>query len=349
MFRLVSFKSLQAGFFGALLGAGACSITAATALYSGEVSAWNSSASQPAVKGYQIGRAVTAEEIEGWDIDVRPDGLGLPPGEGSVEDGEEIYEMKCAACHGAFGEGEKRWPKLAGGQGTLTDERPDKTVGSYWPYASTLWDYIHRAMPFNAPQSLTDKEVYALTAYVLNLNDIVDDEFVLNQDNLADIEMPNRDGFFVDTRPDVKNDRCMKGCRKADSIVVRHVISGITPTVHFQEGGSDGVAYQEESDKHVSLSDLSEREVVGSKIYEAACSACHSSGLAGAPTQGDANAWGPRIRQGNDRLYQHAINGYAGENGYMPAKGGQMHLTDEDVRMAVDFLIEAGRKSVAQK
>ena len=91
---------------------------------------------------YNLGSDVTAQVVAGWDIDVRPDGLGLPAGEGSVEDGEQLYEDKCATCHGVFGEGAGRWPKLAGGEGTLTDARPDKTVGSYWPYASTLFDYI---------------------------------------------------------------------------------------------------------------------------------------------------------------------------------------------------------------
>ncbi len=125
------------------------------------------------VGAYGIGTPATAGETAGWDIDIRPDGKGLPPGSGSVEDGEMMYEEQCASCHGSFGEGVGRYPVLSGGEGTLTAERPEKTVGSYWPYASTLWDYIHRAMPFPQPQSLTDEEVYAITAYVLYLNDLV--------------------------------------------------------------------------------------------------------------------------------------------------------------------------------
>ncbi len=134
---------------------------------------------------YSIGKTAEPEVIAGWDIDVRPDGQGLPDGSGSVEDGEELFEEKCSMCHGSFGEGEGQWPKLAGGEGSLTEARPTKTVGSFWPYASTLWDYINRAMPFPAPQSLKADEVYAITAYVLNMNEIVDDEFVLTKDNFS--------------------------------------------------------------------------------------------------------------------------------------------------------------------
>ncbi len=172
------------------------------------------------VGGYGIGTPATAEEIAGWDIDIRPDGKGLPPGSGSVEDGEMMYEEKCASCHGSFGEGVGRYPVLSGGEGTLTDERPEKTVGSYWPYASTLWDYIHRSMPFPQPQSLTDEEVYAITAYVLYLNDLVEDDFVLTADNLASIEMPNKDGFFFDDRPDTSNTGCMKNCKDPASVKI---------------------------------------------------------------------------------------------------------------------------------
>ena len=172
------------------------------------------------VGGYGIGSPATASEIAGWDIDIRPDGKGLPAGSGSVEDGEMMYEEKCASCHGSFGEGVGRYPVLSGGEGTLTEERPDKTVGSFWPYASTLWDYIHRAMPFVQPQSMTDEEVYAITAYVLYLNDLVEDDFVLTADNLASIEMPNKDGFFFDDRPDTSNTACMKNCKDPASVKI---------------------------------------------------------------------------------------------------------------------------------
>ena len=159
-----------------------------------------------------IGSTATPEMIAGWDIDIRPDGTGLPAGEGSVAEGEGLYEAKCASCHGLFGEGAGRWPVLAGGEGTLDTAHPEKTVGSYWPYASTLWDYIHRAMPYPAPQSLTDDEVYSISAYVLYLNDIVDDDFVANKETFAQVKMPNEPNFYIDDRPDVKNERCFKNC-----------------------------------------------------------------------------------------------------------------------------------------
>ena len=135
---------------------------------------------------FSLGREATADEIAAWDIDVRPDGLGLPVGSGSVTDGDEIFAEQCASCHGDFGEGVDRWPVLAGGQGTLTDERPEKTIGSYWPYLSTVYDYIHRAMPFGYAQSLEPDQIYAIVAYLLYMNDVVtDDEFVLSNENFT--------------------------------------------------------------------------------------------------------------------------------------------------------------------
>lgn len=177
---------------------------------------------------YGFGEPATPAMIAGWDIDVRPDGQGLPPGSGSVADGESLYDAQCAACHGTFGEGAERWPPVAGGFGTLARERPEKTVGSFWPYASTLWDYVHRAMPYFAPQSLSDDEVYAVVAYVLYLNELVVDDFVLTRENLPDIEMPNRDGFVADPRPDVGNVACMEKCVDPASITITR---GAAPTV----------------------------------------------------------------------------------------------------------------------
>ena len=187
-----------------------------------------------------IGSTATAEMIAGWDIDIRPDGTGLPEGQGSVADGEGLYEAQCASCHGLFGEGEGRWPVLAGGEGTLDTLHPEKTVGSYWPYASTLWDYIHRAMPYTAPQSLTDNEVYAISAYVLYLNDIVDENFVATKESFAQVKMPNEPNFYIDNRPDVQNTRCMKDCADPSQFEIVTTINGVTPTGHFKE--DSGVA-----------------------------------------------------------------------------------------------------------
>lgn len=141
-----------------------------------------------------LGQTPGAAQIRGWDIDVRADGTGLPPGRGSVAQGQAIYAARCQACHGANGE-KGTAPRLAGGQGTLATKAPVLTVGSYWPYATTLYDYIHRAMPLDSPQSLTPDEVYAVTAYTLHLNGIVKSDAVLDAAALAAVRMPNQDGF----------------------------------------------------------------------------------------------------------------------------------------------------------
>ncbi len=167
-----------------------------------------------AVDRLGIGSPVDGKTLAGWDIDVRPDGQGLPAGQGSAVDGEELYLEKCAACHGEFGEGAGRYPVLMGGYETLTTADPEKTVGSYWPYATTLFDYIRRAMPFGDAQSLSAKETYALSAYILFMNDIVTEDAVLDGAGLAAIKMPNRDGFIgPDPRPDVLRKACMKDCK----------------------------------------------------------------------------------------------------------------------------------------
>jgi mono/diheme cytochrome c family protein len=144
---------------------------------------------------YGIGKTATPAEIAGWNIDIAPTGAGLPPGHGSVGDGARIYADKCAACHGADGLG-KPMPALAGGAGTMGSAKPEKTVGSFWPYATTLYDYIHRAMPFNAPQTLAPDEVYAVSAYVLYLNHLVPEDAVLDATSLPAVVMPER-GKFV--------------------------------------------------------------------------------------------------------------------------------------------------------
>ena len=167
---------------------------------------------------YGFGRAPTAAEVNGWDIDVRPDGTGLPDGRGSVADGQRIYDEKCASCHGTFGESNDYMP-IAGGVGTLASDQPIRTTGSKLNYATTLFDYIRRAMPFNAPKSLSNDEVYALTAYVLNLNDIVPGDTVLDRRSLVALKMPNRDGFTTqhgfmrrDGKPDTHATACMNDC-----------------------------------------------------------------------------------------------------------------------------------------
>jgi mono/diheme cytochrome c family protein len=182
---------------------------------------------------YSIGQPATPEQIAGWDIDVRPDGQGAPAGKGSVKAGEKIYLEKCAACHGEFGESAGRWPQLAQGKGTLASHDPVKTVGSYYPYLSSVFDYIRRAMPFGDAQSLSNDELYAVTAYVLNLNDIVDDNFVLSRETWQKVKMPNHAGFFDDDRHTAEKSfwarPCMKDCVPPVKITGRAAIIDVTP------------------------------------------------------------------------------------------------------------------------
>lgn len=158
---------------------------------------------------FGFGSTPTATEIAAIDIDAMPDGRGLPAGSGSVKAGETVYMERCAACHGENLEGVKGTggAALIGGRGSIGTPKTKKTVESYWPYASTLFDYVRRAMPFNEPGSLTTDEVYAVSAFVLAKGKIVAEDAVMNADTLAKVEMPNKDGFIADPRPDVFNYR----------------------------------------------------------------------------------------------------------------------------------------------
>ena len=159
-----------------------------------------------------IGRAPTAEEIRAWDIDISPDGAGLPDGGGSVEQGKTLFAQRCAACHGAAGEGTTA-DMLVGG-GTLAAKSAQRTIGSYWPFATTVFDYVRRAMPLDKPGSLTADEVYALSAWLLHANGIVGADAVMNAQTLPAVRMPNRDGFIAaDTKPDFIAGRCMQDCK----------------------------------------------------------------------------------------------------------------------------------------
>lgn len=216
----------------------------------GEAVAVASSPEAPAPSregGFALGREALPEEVAAWDIDVRPDGQGLPEGSGDVWTGEEIFIAKCASCHGDFGEGAGRWPELAGGFGTLDGDDPVKTIGSFWPHLSTVVDYVHRAMPFGEAQSLTADEVYAITAYLLYLNEIVADDFVLSPETFASVQMPNAEGFFDDDRDAVEVaqfsvEPCMEGCKENVTITMRAAVLDVTP----DDGGEPAEATAEE-------------------------------------------------------------------------------------------------------
>lgn len=153
---------------------------------------------------YGFGSPALADQIAGWDIDIKPDGTGLPKGSATVAQGKDLFAKYGAPFHGANGEGTDAAPRLVGGVGSLNSDKPVQTVGSYWPYATTIFDYIRRAMPASAPQSLTVDEYYGLTAWVLWANGIIPEDAVIDQDSLPRVIMPNRDGFTSpDPRPDV--------------------------------------------------------------------------------------------------------------------------------------------------
>ncbi|MBV8503936.1 MAG: cytochrome c [Paucibacter sp.] len=165
---------------------------------------------------YGIGQTVSPAQLRPWDIDVAPDGRNLPRGSGTVAQGKAIYMAQCASCHGEQGQG-GLGDKLVGGAGTLATSTPVKTVGSFWPYATTLFDYVRRAMPLNSPQSLSDTEVYAVSGYVLHLNGLLSEGAVVDAKVLTDLKMPNRNGFVGDPRPDVHSASCLRECPTAEA------------------------------------------------------------------------------------------------------------------------------------
>jgi cytochrome c len=154
-------------------------------------------ASAVAVESPSLGRLATPEEIAPWDISIGPDGVGLPSGSGTPKQGEAVYAAKCVMCHGEKGAGKPN-DQLVGGQGTLAGDAPAvKTVGSFWPYATTIFDYVRRAMPYDQSKSLSNDEVYAVVAYILNLNGVIAENDTMDQQTLHKVKMPNRDGFVT--------------------------------------------------------------------------------------------------------------------------------------------------------
>ena len=311
------------------------------------------------------GRVPTKDEYNAWNSDVQAAHLAetLPEGEGSVADGEEIYEAKCVMCHGDFGSGGGGYPALSKGNAydmyeTLGYQRlepdsdgPKRFFGSYWAEASTLWWYIKDAMPHPATDTLTDDEVYALVAYILNVNEMkvgdeeVDDEFVLNKEKFMKIEMPakknyvpvidgpngpenvrkfysNPDNFgAVKVKPE---DRCMTNCQEP-TVKVATISVGI-------------------SDFHPPLSakrDLPKEEGASSFDAKAAyaenCAMCHDTGAAPAP--GDKGAWSGIIAQGMDTVYKNGLNG---TDAGMPAKGGSS-LSEKNFKLVVDYIVNQSK------
>jgi len=254
---------------------------------------------------YNLGRMALPEEIAAWDLDVMPDGTGLPEGSGDVWTGEEVFIEKCAVCHGDFAEGVGNWPSLAGGDGTLADKDPVKTVGSYWPYLSTVWDYVHRSMPFGAAQTLTVDETYAITAYILYSNYLVEDDFVLSNETFLDVEMPNADGFIVDDREEAEahfwnTEACMSDCKDSVEITMRAAVLDVTP--EEEESAAAEPAAAEEVDTVAAETEEAAAEpaaeetaaldpelvAAGEKVFRQ-CKACHQVG------DGAKNRVGPQL------------------------------------------------------
>lgn len=308
--------------------------------------------SKQKIENFNLGRTPTQNEIKVWDVDVMPDGTGLPEGEGSVEEGDELYTNKCASCHGDFGTGGKGYPTLSGGQGTLKnqllkpgDEPPIRTIGSYWPYASTLFWYVKTAMPFTKPKSLSDNEVYAIVAYLLSVNDItidgeeLDDEYVLNKEKFLKIKMPNVDGFYpVDpSRSDLKElrgplaqgVRCMKDCDAPKPVYIQNEITGFEPPIST-------VKDLPKTKEEASGSKFDPKIV---KAYEDTCSVCHANKAIGAPVVGDKESWATVVSKGLDTVYKNGINGINA----MPPKGGNMDLSDDEFKKVVDYMIDKSK------
>jgi S-disulfanyl-L-cysteine oxidoreductase SoxD len=337
------------------------------------------------IKNYNIGRSPSEKEIKAWNLDVKPDGTGLPEfemnrgevvlgddgkpkkAEGSVELGSELYDAQCVMCHGDFGSGGKGYPRLAGGSvNSLKNQRlnpadehpnpdtPIRTVGSYWPYASTLYWYVQDSMPFPHPKSLTNSQTYAITAYILSLNGIqyegedMDDDFVLDKEKMMKIKMPNADGFYPDVntkdpRQGVKNitallsdpkiygtgTRCMKDCLKEDTDKLLMKIN---------------VDLTSESNQPLSvvrdLPKVEETSTVkpGQTTYETNCIACHGNPAIGAPVFGDKTAWSKVLEKGIDKVYHNGINGINA----MPPKGGT-ELSDDQMKEVIDYMINSSK------
>ncbi|MCQ0091731.1 c-type cytochrome [Roseovarius sp. M141] len=233
-------------------------------------------------EGLGLGRDALPEEIAAWNIDVRPGGAGLPAGSGDAFTGEEIFADKCASCHGDFAEGLDNWPKLAGGRGTLNRDDPVKTVGSYWPHLSTVWDYVNRSMPYGNAQSLQPDEVYALVAYILYSNDLVDDDFVLSDETFGDFALPNAGGFHVDDRAETEyaiwsGAPCMENCKDNVDVTMRAMVLDVTPTGEEEAATPSQDAPGEDTAEEQIAAPNPELVSAGEKVFRK-CKACHQIG-----------------------------------------------------------------------
>ena len=278
------------------------------------IAAAEASAVGPRDGKFGLGRGATKREVAAWDGDISPDGTGLPIGSGDAIYGEEVFAEHCAICHGDFAEGVDNWPELAGGLDTLADEDPVKTVGSYWPYLSTTWDYVKRSMPFGYAQSLSDDDVYAIVAYILYSNDIVDEDFILSNETFLDVEMPNKNGFIVDNRLTSESHFwnkkvCMSDCKSDVKITMRAAVLDVTPEDEKNENSEDSAAVttisnqvEEQSEALVEVVNLDSGLVeAGEKAFKK-CKSCHQIG------DGAKNKTGPHL----NAIFGRKIGGIQG-------------------------------------
>lgn len=395
MFKLENTKKLKT----ALLATSLTSLLLATSLYAKNDVSVDGAVKYPIkdgkyssyyvntqdAKNYNAGRLATKNEIAVWNVDVRPDGEGLPEfdmkqgkpvlgddgkpkkAEGSAELGGELYDAQCAMCHGEFGSGGKGYPMLSGGSvDSLKNQRlnpadehpnpetPVRTIGSYWPFASTLYWYIQDSMPFPHPKSLTNSETYAITAYLLSVNGVkyegeeIDDEFVLDKEKTIKIKMPNADGFYpeVDTknpRDGVKNitkllsdpkiygtgTRCMKDCIKEN---VNDLLLKVKNDL------ATDIQQPVSTVRDLPKNDAKGKISLGEKIYNESCTACHSNEAIGAPVLGNKKAWAAVTAKGVEQVYANAINGVNA----MPPRGGA-DLTDEQMKEVINYMINSSK------
>ncbi|MBP0484088.1 c-type cytochrome [Sagittula salina] len=260
----------------------------------------------PAGLRFGLGRAAMPEEISAWDVKIMPDGTGLPAGSGNALDGEPLFEENCAVCHGSFAEGVDNWPKLAGGDGTLAAKDPLKTVGSYWPYLSTVWDYVHRSMPFGNAQSLTPDEVYAITAYILYSNDLIDDDFELSPETWNEVEMPNADGFIVDDRADTEytewrtDEPCMENCKPEPvKITMRATVLDVTPDQAGDEAPADAAEEMNHSNDAATVQPTDE-----AAADEAPAAATEAVDEAAADAGADMGAPDPELVAAGEKIFK---------------------------------------------
>lgn len=240
-----------------------------------------------------LGRPALLEEVKAWDLEIHPDGKDLPAGSGDAIVGEELFADQCAACHGDFAEGIDNWPKLAGGADTLDHEDPLKTVGSYWPYLSTAFDYIRRSMPYGNAGTLSDDETYAILAYILYSNDLIEDDFVLSKETFFDVEMPNDGGFIIDDREQTEyakwsGEPCMQNCKSAPvKVTMRAMVLDVTPQEETGEVTASATT-GEENPVVAAVSLDPELVKAGEKVFKK-CKSCHQVG------EGAKNKSGPQL------------------------------------------------------